>query len=99
MEKTNKEPESCKGRSSFVLKALLLVLSFIVVAQFALIVNNLASLKALNKRLNEMEEERTLDSESFRSKKRDHEKRRSKRSIDETDFRKAMVKLEKLEGR
>ena len=99
MEKTSKEPESCKSHSNLVLKALLLLSCSIVIAQFALFAKNFASLKALNKRLNTLEEERTLDCDSLKSKKRGHGTRRSKRSIDEKDFRKAMVKLEKLEGR
>ena len=99
MEKNSKEPETSRNRSYFVMKVLLLVLCVIVVAQFALFANNFASLKALNNKLNAMEEEKTLVFKSLRSEKHEHGTRRSKRSIDETEFKKAMVKLEKLEGR
>ena len=40
-----------------------------------------------------------LDLKSLRSEKHDQETRRSKRGIDEAKFDKAMIKLEKLEGR
>ena len=99
MEKNGKELKTSRNRSYFVMKALLLVLCVIVIAQFALFANNFASLKALNKRLNAMEEEKTLGFKSLRSEKYEHGTRRSKRSVAETEFKQAMVKLEKLEGR
>ena len=99
MEKNGKDIELCKSRSNFVMKALLLVLCLGVAAQFALFAQNYASLKALNNKLNMIEEERNLDIEFLRSNKREDGARRSKRSINKIEFNKAMVKLEKLEGR
>ena len=46
-----------------------------------------------------MEEEKSLGFKSLRSEKHEHGTRRSKRSVAEMEFKKAMVKLEKLEGR
>ena len=51
MDKNGKEPETFKHRSNFIMKALLLVLCVVAVAQFALFAKNFASLKALNDRL------------------------------------------------
>ena len=99
MEKDGKEQENSKHRSYFVMKALLLVLCVVAVAQFILFANNFASLKALNNKLNAMEAKKTLVFKSLRSGKHEHGRRRSKRNIDEMEFKKAMVKLEKLEGR
>ena len=99
MEKNGKEPETSKHRSYFVMKVLLLVLCVVVVIQFAVFAKCFAFLKALNNRLKAVEEEKTLVFKSLRSEKHEHGTRRSKRSIDETEFKKAMVKLEKLEGR
>ena len=56
-------------------------------------------LKDLNSRVNALEETRILDSKSLRREKHDQETTRSKRGIDEAKFNKAMIKLEKLEGR
>jgi hypothetical protein len=56
-------------------------------------------LKALNNRLNALEEEKILDSKSLRINPHEHGPRRSKRGTDETDIKKAMIKLERLEGR
>jgi biopolymer transport protein ExbB/TolQ len=99
MEKSGKTAETCMDRSNFVIKLLLLALCLIVAAQFVLFATNFASLKALNNRLNAMEEEQILDSGSLRKEKREGGTRRSKRGIDETEFNRAMVKLQKLEGR
>jgi biopolymer transport protein ExbB/TolQ len=99
MEKNGKEPETFKHHSNFVMKALLLVLCVVVVVQFALFAKNFASLKALNNRLNALEEEKILDSKSLRINPHEHGPRRSKRGTEETDIKKAMIKLEKLEGR
>ena len=99
MEKNGKELKTSRNRSYFVMKVLLLVLCVVVVVLFAVVAKGFASLKALNKRLNAMEEEKTLVFKSLRSEKYEHGTRRSKRSVDETEFKKAMVKLEKLEGR
>ena len=70
----------------------------VAVAQFALFAKNLASLKALNDRLGAIEEN-ILDSKSLRINPHEHGPRRSKRGTEETDIKKAMIKLEKLEGR
>ena len=99
MEKSGKDIELCNNRSNFVMKALLLVLCLVAAAQFALFAQNYASLKTLNKKLNAMDEERNLDIEFLRSKKREDGTKRSKRSINKIEFNKAMVKLEKLERR
>jgi biopolymer transport protein ExbB/TolQ len=99
MDKNGTEPETYKRRSIFLMKALLLVLCVVVVAQFALFAKNFASLKALNNRLNALEEERILDSKSLRINPHEHGPRRSKRGTEETDIKKTMIKLEKLEGR
>ena len=99
MEKNGKEQECSKHRSYFVMKVLLLVLCVVVVVQFAVVAKGFASLKALNNRLNAMEEEKTPGFNPSRSEKHEHGIRRSKRSIDEMEFKKAMQKLEKLEGR
>jgi uncharacterized coiled-coil protein SlyX len=72
MDKIGKEPETFKRRSIFLMKALLLVLCVVVVAQFALFAKNFASLKALNNRLNALEEEKILDS-SLRINPHEHE--------------------------
>ena len=96
MDKNGKEPETFKHRSNFIMKALLLVLCVVAVAQFALFAKNFASLKALNDRLGAIEEN-ILD--SLRINPHEHGPRRSKRGTEETDIKKAMIKLEKLEGR
>ena len=64
----------------------------------AVVAKCLASLNDLNSRVNALEE-KILDLKSLRSEKHDQETRRSKRGIDEANFDKAMIKLEKLEGR
>ena len=97
MEKNNKEPKASNHRSYFVTKVLLFVLCVAVVVLLAVVAKCLASLKDLNRRFNALEEEQNL--KSSRSEKHDQETRRSKRSIDEAEFNKAMIKLEKLEGR
>ena len=93
MEKNQTEPKASKHRSYFVMKVFLFVLSVAVVVLLAVVAKCLASLKDMNSRLNALEEEQNL--KSLRSEKT----RRSKRSIDEAEFKKAMIKLEKLEGR
>ena len=98
MEKNEKEPKASKHRSYFVMKVLLFVLCMAVVVLLAVVAKCLASLKDVNSRLNAVEEELNAV-KSLRSEKHDQETRRSKRSIDETKFDKAMIKLEKLEGR
>ena len=96
MEKNGKEPETYKHRSN----VFLLVLCVIVVAQFALVAKNFASLNALNNRFNSLEEEKSLGSKSLRSEKHDEPSTsRSKRSIDETKLDKAMFQLRKIEER
>ena len=97
MEKNEKEPKASPHRSYFVMKVLLFVLCVAVVVLLAVVAKCLASLKDLNSRMNIVEEEQNL--KSLRSEKHDQETRRSKRSIDEAKFDKAMIKLEKLEGR
>ena len=97
MEKNEKEPKASKHRSYFVMKVLLFVLCVAVVVLLAVVVKCLASLKDMNSRLNAVEEEQNL--KSLSSEKLDQDTRRSKRSIDEAEFNKAMIKLDKLEGR
>ena len=97
MEKNEKEPKASKHRSYFVTKLLLFVLCVAVVVLLAVVAKCLASLKDMHSRLNAVEDEQNL--KSLRSEKHDQETRRSKRSIDEAEFNKAMIKLEKLEGR
>ena len=97
MEKNEKEPKTSKHRSYFVMKVLLFVLCVAVVVLLAVVVKGFASLKDLNRRFNALEKEQNL--KSLRSEKHDEQIRRSKRGIDEAEFNKAMIKLEKLEGR
>ena len=99
MEKNGKEPETYKHRSYFVMKVLLLVLCVVVVLQFAVIARNVVSLKYLNNKFNALEEEKTLGSKFLRNEKHEHGPKRIKRGTDETDIKKALIKLEKLEGR
>jgi biopolymer transport protein ExbB/TolQ len=99
MEKNGKEAETCKHRSYFLMKVLLLVLCVLVVSQFALIAKCFASLKALNNKLKAVKEEKSLDFRSLKSETQKHGTRRSKRGTAETDLKKALIKLEKLEGR
>ena len=97
MEKNGKESETCKHHSSFLVKALLLVLCVVVVVQFAVIARNVVSLKALNNKFNALEEEK--DFKSFENESHEHRTTRSKRGTENTYFKKALMKLEKLEGR
>ena len=97
MEKNEKEPKASKHRSYYVMKVLLFVLCVAVVVLLAVVVKNFASLKDLNRKFNALEEEQNL--KSSRSENHDQKTRRSKRSIDEAEFNKVMIKLEKLEGR
>ncbi len=99
MEKNGKELKTSRNRSYFVMKVLLLVLCVVVVVLFAVVAKGFASLKALNKRLNAIEKEKTLVFKSLRSEKYEHGTTRGKRSVDETEFKKAMGKFKKLEGR
>jgi hypothetical protein len=71
----------------------------IVLAQFALFAKCFASLKALNNKFNALEEENTLDCKPLKSERHEQGTRRSKRGTEETDIKKALIKLEKLEGR
>ena len=99
MEKNGKEPQTSKHRLNLVIKVLLVVLCVVVVVQFAVVARNVASLNALSNKLNAMEEEKTLGLKPWRSENHEHGTRRSKRSVDETEFKKAIEKLEKLAGR
>jgi sulfite exporter TauE/SafE len=98
MEKLGKvaEPETRKPASTFVMKLLLFALSVIVMIQFAVVVKNFASLNALNKRLDAIDEEKALSSKSLLSEN-EYPSRRAKRSTHhETDVKKALAKLENL---
>jgi flagellar biosynthesis/type III secretory pathway M-ring protein FliF/YscJ len=97
MEKNGKEPETFKHHSSYFANALLLVLCVVVVVQFAVIARNVVSLKALNNKVNALEEEK--DFKSLENENDEHRTTRSKRGTENTDFKKALIKLEKLEGR
>ena len=99
MEKNGKEPQTNKHRSNLAIKVLLVVLCVVVVVQFAVVAKGFASLNDLKNELNALKEEKTLGLKPWKSEKHEHGTRRSKRSIDEKEFKKAMVKLEKLEGR
>ena len=99
MEKNEKEPKTSKQCSNFVMKVLFFVLCVAVVFLLAVVAKCFASLKDLNSRMNILEEEKILDLKSLRREKRIQETRRSKRGIDEAEFNKAMIKLEKLEER
>ena len=95
MEKHGKatEPETRKQSSSLMMKLLLFVLCVIVMIQFAVIVKCLASLKAMNSRLEAVENEKNANSKSLITEN-EHPLRRAKRSIDnETDFKKELAKL------
>ena len=99
MEKNSKEHEACKHGSYFVMKVLLFVLCLVAAVQFAVIAKAFTSLNTLSNRLNAVEEEKILDAKSLKSETHERGTVRSKRSIDETEFKKAMVKLATLEGR
>ena len=99
MEKNVKESKSNKCLSDLVMKALLFVLCVTNVVLLAVVSKDFATLKDLNNRLNVVEEEQILGLKSSRSEKHDQGTGRSKRGIDEAKFNKAMIKLEKLEGR
>ena len=99
MEKNEKESTTRKQRSYLVMKVLMFVLCVTNVVLLAVVAKGFASLKNLNSRLNAMEGNQNLGLKSLKSEKNDQETRRSKRGIDEAEFNKAMIKLEKLEGR
>ena len=92
MEKNGKEHGTSMQRSYFVRKVLLLVLCLVVVVQFVVIAKGFSS---LNNRLDAMEEEKTLGSKSLTSEKHEYGTTRAKRSTDDTDIKKALIKLEK----
>jgi biopolymer transport protein ExbB/TolQ len=98
MEKDSKKhADACENRSYFIMKIILLILSLIVVVQFAVVAKCFVSLKALNGRLNSLE----LNNNSLRpcDKVEEHDPRRSKRSIDQATFKHAMFQLRKMEER
>jgi cell division protein FtsL len=97
MENNSKEHVIKKRSSNFLTKVLLTVLCVIVIVLLALIAKAFASLKAINNRLDALEEEKTLGFKSLRSEEHERGKRRSKRGT-ETAI-KALIKLEKFEGR
>ena len=95
MEKLGKveEPETRKPASTFVMKLFFFALSAVVMIQFAVVVKNFASLNALNKRLDAMDEEKALLSKSL-TRENVQRPRRAKRSSDnETDIKKELLKL------
>ena len=98
MEKNDKEPETVNHRSTFIMKAILILLCMVVVIQFALIAKGFISLKALNNKVNDLEKEKYLKLKSTINEEQDG-KRRMKRGTVNTDIKKALIKLEKLEGR
>ena len=81
------------------MKVFLLVFCVAVVVLLAVVAKCLASLNDLNSRMNTLEEEKILNLKFLRRENHDQETRRSKRGIDEAEFNKVMIKLEKLEGR
>ena len=98
MEKNEKELKTSKYRSYFIMRVLLLVLCVTNVVLLAVVVKDFASLKDLNSRMNTLEE-LILALNSLTREKQDQETRRSKRAINEAKFNKAIIKLEKLEGK
>jgi biopolymer transport protein ExbB/TolQ len=101
MEKDSKEYANAhnKNRSYFIMKVLLLILSLIVVVQFAVVAKGFASLNVLNNRLNTLEE-KSVDSESLKPNEEEEPGlKRSKRSTDKLEFKKAMFQLRKIEER
>ena len=99
MEKNDKQPEKVNHRSIFIIKAILILLCMVVVIQFALIAKSFTSLKALNKKVNDVENEKYLKLKSTTNEEQEHGKSRMKRGTVNTDIKKALIKLEKLEGR
>ena len=99
MEKNGNENNQNKQRSNFVMKVVMLFLSFIVIVQFAVVAKGFASLKALNNRLNNLEERSIDHKPSTPSEIGELGPRRSKRGIDQTTFIKAMSQLRKIEER
>ena len=99
MEKNKKESKTSTHRSHFVMKVFLFVFCVAVVVLLAVVAKCLASLNDLNSRINTLEEEKILNLKFLRRENHDQETRRSKRGIDEAEFNKVMIKLEKLEGR
>ena len=87
-----KKHDTCQQSSHFFIKVVLLALSVIAAVQFILMMRGFAS---LNRKLNALEEEKSLGL----TVESEDETRRTKRSVDEKKFNKAMVKLEKLEKR
>ena len=77
------------------MKVLLFVLCVTNVVLLAVVVKDFASLKDLNSRMNTLEELIL----ALTREKQDQETRRSKRAINEAKFNKAIIKLEKLEGK
>ena len=98
MGKNEKELKTSKYHSYFIMKVLLFVSCVTNVVLLAVVVKDFASLKDLNSRMNTLEE-LILGLKSLRREKHDQETRRSKRATDEAKFNKAMIKLERLEGR
>ena len=98
MEKNEKEHDT-RSQSNFVMKVFLLVLCVVVTAQFALLVRCFASLNALNNKFNALKEEKTLGFKYSRNERKEYGTKRSKRATEDTDIKKALMKLEKLEGR
>ena len=96
MEKNDKGHDTSKKHSNLVIKILLVVLCVVVVVQFAVIAKGYAT---LSNRLNTLEDKASLGIKSVRSQKDDDGPRRNKRETVETDIKKALTKLEELEGR
>ena len=108
MEKDSKEYANAhnKNRSYFIMKVLLLILSLIVVVQFAVVAKAFASLNALNNRLNTLNsrlntlEEKSVDCESLKPNEEEEPGlKRSKRSTGKLELKKAMFQLRKIEER
>ena len=88
------EPGTRKSDSTFVTKLLLFVLCVIAIIQFAVVVKNLASLNALNKRLDAMDKEIALQVSKSLINENEHASRRAKRSSDnETGIKTELLKL------
>ena len=96
MEKNEKESKTSKQRSYFVVKVLLFVLCVAVVVLLAACGREMFRFLKRFKQQNEYFGRR----KDFRLEVFEKgEARRSKRGIDKAEFKKAMIMLEKLEGR
>ena len=93
MEKSDKEYRESKHQSSLFHKIFLVSLCVVVVVQFVVMSKSFAT---VNNRLNNLEDESPLKSKSL---EHDYGPGRTKRHADESDIKKALTKLKRLEKR